>query len=109
KALQAPERGLFADADDSLLIAGLQNFENGRPGAPRPRQTAAPPTPMFGYTVMQLDESYLRGQLVPALVEKHFTGSGGDAFRVAVVGGTDSERVLFRSSPEATTDAKSAD
>src|SRR6185503_8550891 len=53
KALLAPERGLFADADDSLIVSPLQNFEGvPRPGSPIPRQTP----PMFGYTVIQLDE-----------------------------------------------------
>jgi signal transduction histidine kinase len=106
EAQRAPERGLFASADDSLIISTLQNFEGAvRPGSPIPR-----PTPLiFGYTVIQLDESYLRGQMIPALVEKHFIGAGGDAYRVAVVAGSDSNRVLYRSSPEATIQASRAD
>ena len=106
KALLQPERGLFANADDSLILSGLQNFEGTvRPGSPIPRPTP----PIFGYSVIQLDESYVRGQMIPALVEKHFIGAGGDAYRVAVVAGGDSNRVLYRSSPEATTQANRAD
>ena len=110
QGLREPERGLFADAEESLIVTGLQNFEGARQGSPAPRQPPAPaPTPVFGFTAIQLDEAYLRGQMIPALVEKHFTGAGGDAYRVAVVAGDDSTRVLYRSSPEATTETKRAD
>jgi signal transduction histidine kinase len=106
-ASRQPERDRFARADESLIVLGLQNFEGGPRAAssPAPRLTG----PVFGFTVIQLDEAYLRGQMIPALVDKHFTGAGGDAYRVAVVGGGDSSRVLYRSSPDASTDAKRAD
>ena len=106
-ASRQPERDRFARADDSLIVLGLQNFEGGPRAAssPSPRPTG----PLFGFTVIQLDEAYLRGQMIPALVDKHFTGTGGGAYRVAVVGGGDSGGVLYRSSPEASTEAKRAD
>ena len=105
QAQKAPEPGRFASADESLIVLGLQNFEGARPGA----RVARPGPPMFGFTVIQLDESYLRGQMIPALVDKHFSRSGGDMFRVAVVGDGESKRVLYRSSPDATTEAKLSD
>jgi signal transduction histidine kinase len=64
---------------------------------------------MFGYTVIQLDESYLRGGMIPALAERHFTAAGGEMYRVAVIAGDDSKRVLYRSAPEATIDVRQAD
>jgi signal transduction histidine kinase len=105
RAQRAPSPGRFAAADDSLIIQGLQNFELSRRGAPVMQQTA----PMFGFSVIQLDESYLRGQLIQALAEKHFTDPGGDMYRVAVISDDDDRRVLFRSSPDATLDATQAD
>jgi signal transduction histidine kinase len=91
--------------EESLVVAPLQNFEFPRVG-PQVVQTAAP---MFGYTVIQLDESYLRGQMIPSLAERHFTERGGEMYRVAVIVDDDSKRVLYRSSPEATTDLNNAD
>ena len=105
RSQRQPDPRRFAAADESLIIVGLQNFEPRQPGLP-----VAPPTaPMFGFTVIQLDESYLRGQLIPSLAEKHFTGPGGDMYRVAVTAGHDSNRVLYRSSPDATINATQAD
>jgi signal transduction histidine kinase len=104
RAQRLPPPGRFSAADDSLIIQGLQNFEPRLPGA-----TAVPPAaPMFGFTVIQLDESYLRGQLIPSLAEKHFTGPG-DMYRVAVIAGDASKRVLFRSTPDATIEMTQAD
>jgi signal transduction histidine kinase len=104
-AQRTPEPGRFAAADESLIVMGLQNFEGARPGSRVPR----PGPPMFGFTVIQLDESYLRGQMIPALVEKHFARPGGDMFRVAVVSDSASKRVLYRSTPDATIEAKLSD
>src|SRR5688572_2616250 len=95
-------RTAFSD-EESLFVSQLQNFEV-RPGA-QPTVTA----PLFGYTIIQLDESYLRGQMIPALAERHFTERGGEMYRVAVILGDDSKRVMYRSTPEATTDVSNAD
>jgi signal transduction histidine kinase len=104
RAQRLPAQGRFSAADESLIVLGLQNFEPRLPGSPVPPAT----TPMFGFTVIQLDEAYLRGQLIPSLAEKHFTGPG-DMYRVAVISGDDSKRVLFRSTPDATIDKSQAD
>jgi signal transduction histidine kinase len=104
RAQLQPPPSRFARADESLIINGLQNFEFQRPGQPL-IQTA----PMFGFTVIQLDEAYLRGQLIPALSDRHFSGPSGEMFRVAVVSGDDPKRVLYRSTPDATIDASHAD
>ena len=90
--------------EESLVVAPLQNFEFPRVGT-QMVQTE----PMFGYTVVQLDESYLRGQMIQSLAERHFTERGGEMYRVAVILDNASKRVLYRSTPEATTDINSAD
>jgi signal transduction histidine kinase len=105
KQLQ-PEPGRFARADHSLIVQALQNFGGQpQPGSP----LTPPPAPMFGFSVIQLDESYLRNQLVPSLAEKHFTAPGGDMYRVAVITEGAGQHVLYRSNQDATVDARSAD
>ena len=96
-------RAAFSD-EESLIVSQLQNFEVRQPGL-QPTLT----DPVFGYTVIQLDESYLRGQMIPGLAERHFMERGGEMYRVAVIRGDDSKRVLYRSSPEATTNVADAD
>jgi signal transduction histidine kinase len=96
-------RDAFAD-EESLVVSPLQNF-----GVRQPGSQVVTTTPVFGYTVIQLDESYLRGQMIPALAERHFTERGGAMYRVAVIPGNDTRRVLYRSSPEATTNVSEAD
>ncbi len=98
------ERLNFGD-DESLIVLGLLNFEPRQPGT----RVDPPPPPVFGYTVIQLDESYLRGGMIPALAERHFTAAGGEMYRVAVITGDDTKRVLYRSAPEATIDVRQAD
>jgi signal transduction histidine kinase len=65
--------------------------------------------PVFGFTVLELDMAYLRGQMVPALAERHFIDAGGDSYRVAVTAYEDPARVLYRSEPAATVDLAAAD
>lgn len=92
---------LRAVQQDSLIVNFLQQNE--------PRQQGRPPAPVFGFTVIHLDEAYLRGQMIPSLAERHFTDAGGSMYRVAVVAADDATRVLYRSTPEATTDIEQAD
>lgn len=92
--------------EESLIVAQLQqNFEQVRQSDTQVVQM----TPVFGYTVIHLDESYLRGQMIPALAERHFTDTGDGMYRVAVVAGDGSGRVLYRSGTEATIDVSNAD
>jgi signal transduction histidine kinase len=91
-------------AEESLIVGPLQNF-----GVRQPGSQVMTRTPVFGYTVIELDESYLRGQMIPSLVERHFTDAGGGMYRVAVIAGDEAKRVIYRSSPEATSDIERAD
>jgi signal transduction histidine kinase len=110
KALRQSGRQIRAafSKEESLIVAPLQNFEFLQPGS-QPGSQVVQTAPVFGYTVIQLDESYLRGQMIQSLVERHFTDAGGGMYRVAVVAGDDSNRVIYRSSPDATIDVASAD
>src|SRR5688572_3018121 len=84
--------------EESFIVMGLRNNLRG------PARTAA-----FGFTVIELDMSYLRGQMIPALVERHFLNAGGDMYRVAVTSGSDPQRAVYRSDPETAVDVVSAD
>jgi signal transduction histidine kinase len=95
-------RNAFSN-EESLIVAPLQNFEVRQSGQ------VVPTAPLFGYTVIQLDEAYLRGQMIPTLAERHFTNAGVGMYRLAVIVGDDMKRVIYRSSPDATVDSRTAD
>ena len=52
-------------------------------------------TPVFGYTVIRLDTAFIRDELLPGLVERHFKAGTGDDYRVAVVSRRDPARVIY--------------
>jgi signal transduction histidine kinase len=104
RALLEPDLTVF-NSEESLILRPLRNFGNPRPGS-RVKPTPVPP---FGFTVIQLDMSYLRGQMIPALAERHFLNTGEAVYRVVVTDGADPARVLYRSDPAATVDVGSAD
>ena len=103
----------FAAAREQSLVSRLNLSEDETlivlPGVPNYERERTQGPPMFGFTVIQLDEAYLRGQMIPDLVDRHFTSLGNDMYRVAVVVSDDSKRVLYRSSSDATTDVAQAD
>jgi signal transduction histidine kinase len=112
EALAASKSGRLADLTDafrgeeSLVAMPIRN----NLGGPRPLGGAvAPSTAPFGFTVIEFDMAYLRGQLLPQLAERHFIDAAGDSYRVAVTDGVDPNQVLFRSDPDATTDIARAD
>lgn len=108
-ALASFRAGRLADVStafagqESLIAMPIRN----NPGGPRPR--SGPAAPPFGFTVIELDMAYLRGQFLPELAERHFIDAAGDSYRVAVIGGDDHDRVLFKSQDDATIDVASAD
>ena len=103
------ERRVPIADDESLIVSPL------RPPPPNgPGQPAAPATPVFGYTVLQLDLAYIRAQLLPELAQRYFTLSNADGYRVAVTSNTPSgdaapRTVLYRSDPQAPIDPAVAD
>ena len=105
RAQREPELRSFT-SEESLLLQPLRSFRN----TPRPGSRVEPPTaPPFGFTVIRLDMAYIRGEMIRALAERHFTNPGGDSYRVAVTGGDDPKRVLYRSDPSVSIDATNAD
>ena len=92
--------------EESLILQPLRsNFGIPRPGS----RVEPPPAPVFGFTVIQLDMAYIRGEMLRALAEQHFTNPSGDSYRVAVTAGDDAKRILYRSDPSASIDARNAD
>jgi phospho-acceptor domain-containing protein len=106
RALKQPDLSGFS-GEESLILLGLRNQGQG---PPRPGSRVEPsPPPVFGFTVLQLDMAYLRGQMIPALTERHFVNAGDAMFRVVVTEGDNPARVLYESDPSADIDVKKAD
>ena len=105
RAQRQPDLSGFV-GEESLILSPIRNNF----GPPRPGALVEPPrVPAFGFTVIQLDLSYLRGQMIPALAERHFINPGDAMYRVVVTDSTDPTRVLYRSDPSAVVDVNSAD
>ena len=101
----APDRrGAFAD-DESFIISPLRNLIGTAGSGGRPTSI----TPVFGFTVIQLDVRYMQEQILPALARRFFIHQDGDSYRVAVVSVTTPSRVLYKSDPSAPVDGTSAD
>jgi signal transduction histidine kinase len=81
---------LLADTEDAVVV----------PIAPVPHAVAEHTTsftPIFGYTIVRLDTSFLHHEFLPALIERHFRHGTGDEYRVAVVSRRDPTRVIYSS------------
>ena len=79
---------LLTDAEDAVVA----------PVAPVPQHVGEHVTifrPVFGFTVIRLDTSFVRHDFLPALVERHFKQGTGDEYRVAVVSRRDPARVIY--------------
>jgi signal transduction histidine kinase len=96
-------RSTFRD-EQSLIIAPIGNLvvSDARLGT----QSV---TPVFGYTVLQLDMAYIREQMLPALAQRHFLHTEGGDYRVAVFSEDAAQTVLYRSDPGAPFDFARAD
>ena len=101
---QLPDRRLAFRGEDSLLVAPLRSFVVN-PSASTPQTV----TPLFGFTVVQLDLQFIRQQLLPEIAERHFTHPDGDMYRVAVVTTDEPHDVIYRSDPGAPIDVARAD
>jgi signal transduction histidine kinase len=97
-------RGAFAE-EESLIISPLRNLIGGGDAGGRPTSI----TPVFGFTIIQLDVRYLKEQILPALARRFFIHQDGDSYRVAVVSVSSPSRVLYRSDPSAPVDPLHAD
>ncbi len=90
--------------DDALLIAPMRNLVSAANGT-RPQSV----TPVFGFTVLQLDLRYVANEVFPALAQRHFMHTDGSSYRAAVVTTDQPARVIYRSDPNAPLDAATAD
>jgi signal transduction histidine kinase len=66
-------------------------------------------TPVFGFTIIELNMPYIREQMLPELAARHFTHVEGDVYRVAVTDADDLTNILYRSDPDAPVDPRRAD
>jgi signal transduction histidine kinase len=99
------ERVPFA-GHEHLLIAPLLNIQIGLPPQ---GHFHAPIVRTFGFTVLQLNLPLIQQQILPALAQRHFSHTADDAYRVAVVDAVNAGTVIYKSSPDAGTDAAKAD
>jgi signal transduction histidine kinase len=97
-------RAAFRD-EESLIVTPLRNRVVQTSPAPGPQTV----TPVFGFTILQLNMDYIRGQMLPELAQRHFTHTDGDAYRVAVISSENPANVLFRSDLNAPLDPSYAD
>jgi signal transduction histidine kinase len=98
-------RPAFRD-EESLIVTPLRNRVVQTRPAPGPQTV----TPVFGFTILQLNMPYIQTQLLPELVQRHFTHPEGDPpYRVTVVSTDKPPQVLYRSDPNAPIDPAHAD
>jgi signal transduction histidine kinase len=91
--------------ENSLILLPLRNFIV----PPRPTPGPQTVTPVFGFTIIELNMPYIREQMLPELASRHFTHVEGDVYRVAVTASDDPAAVLYRSDPDAPIDPARAD
>jgi signal transduction histidine kinase len=70
-----------------LLVAG-----EGR------REAGAHFSPRLIYTILEIDQEYVAGEMLPALAEQHLVRIGGAEFQFAIVSRPPGSRVIYRSS-----------
>jgi signal transduction histidine kinase len=89
----------FLDDKDLALVSPIPDFEAA---ASTPRTGGGFlgfPLHVAGYTIVTLDATYIREQLFPALVRRHFGADDGGEYALVVTAKADPQQVLFRSSP----------
>jgi signal transduction histidine kinase len=91
--------------EDSLVLVPLRNLVMPFRPTPGPQTV----TPVFGFTILELNMPYIREQMLPELASRHFTHVEGDVYRVAVTAVDDTSNVLYRSDPDAPIDRGRAD
>ena len=102
---RAFDRRAALRGEDSLILVPLRNLVV--PARPTPGPATV--TPVFGFTILELNMPYIREQMLPELASRHFTHVEGDVYRVAVTATDDTSNVLYRSDPDAPVDPVRAD
>ena len=102
---RAFDRRPVLGGEDSLILVPLRNLVV----PPRPTPGPQTVTPVFGFTIIELNMQYIREQMLPELASRHFTHVEGDVYRVAVTAAGNPGNVLYRSDPDAPVDPDQAD
>ena len=100
-----PSRRPPLRGDDSLIVTPLRNLIVPQSPAPVPQTV----TPVFGFTIIQLNMAYIREQMLPELAARHFVHTDGDVYRVSVTSADDPTKVLYRSDPGSPVERERAD
>ena len=90
---------------DSIIVMPLRNLVVPQSPAPVPQTV----TPVFGFTIIQLNLAYISEQMLPELAQRHFIHTEGDVYRVAVTSADDPAKVIYRSDPSAPLERAHAD
>jgi signal transduction histidine kinase len=85
----------FLDDKDLALVNPIPDFD---PSAPR-TGAGFSPLRLAGYTIVTLDLAYIREQLFPALVRRHFGADDGGEYALVVTAKANPQQVLFSTSP----------
>jgi signal transduction histidine kinase len=105
QAGRAFDRRQVLRGEDSLIVLPLRNLVVPARQTPGPQTV----TPVFGFTIIELNMPYIRLQMLPELASRHFTHVEGDVYRVAVTVAGNPGNVLYRSDPDAPVDPSRAD
>jgi signal transduction histidine kinase len=100
-----PSRRPSFRGDNAIIVMPLRNLVVPQSPAPVPQTV----TPVFGFTIIQLNMTYIREQMLPELAQRHFIHTEGDVYRVAVTDPDDPAKVLYRSDPGAPVERAHAD
>ena len=100
-----PTRRASFRGDEQFIISPLRNLVVPQSPAPVPQTV----TPVFGFTITQLNMAYIREQMLPELTQRHFIHAEGDVYRVSVTSADDPSKVLYRSDPGASVAREHAD
>jgi signal transduction histidine kinase len=89
----------MALGDERTLVAPIMHIDLPEPGALPSR---VPDVRLLGFSVIRLDPSVIRDDVLPALVRRHFFDADGHTeYRVAVVQREQPDRIVYESEPGA--------
>jgi two-component system sensor histidine kinase SenX3 len=92
-----------------MLMAFQGNFQGsfqgafqGRPGPPVSGGMPGVGMLWIGFQILELDREILSNDLFPDLVQRHFNGPDGLIYQVAVLGGRNHDKFIYKSDPDLT-------
>jgi signal transduction histidine kinase len=110
---QLPDRtNRFRDVESPTSLVMVSPFRGLIPVSQGSARTGTRPQTslaVFGFTVVELDISYIQKQVLPELAQRHFNHSNVDTYRLTVVDSDDPNVVIYRTDDDAPIDLLSAD